>query len=469
MMIKFAKERPIVCVQGLGFVGAAMSLAVASAVDKNGEPCFNVIGIDLPNSAGQEKVKALNNGRFPFETTDQNLIAAAKNVRLAKNFYATCDDKEFAKADIVVVDVNLDIYYDAQKQPYLNLSAFKKAMRTLGQRLKEDVLVMVETTVPPGTCEKVVKPVLEEEFRKRGLHTDKLKIAHSYERVMPGDYYFYSIINYWRVFSGVDDKSREACRAFLSKIINIADYPLTELKSTTASETAKVLENSYRATTIAFMEEWGRFAEAVGINMFDIVDAIRKRPTHSNMRQPGFGVGGYCLTKDPYFAKLAAKDLFHLDGFDFPFCSAAVRINNAMPLVSLEKIKSELGGNLHGKKILLLGISYKQDVGDTRYSPAEIFAKAAQEEGALMTYYDPMIRHWDEMQTDLPAELPDLRGYDAVVLTVCHGQFTTTDFVQKLAAAKTFIFDANHVLSAAQLAFLKNKNCHLGFIGRGDF
>lgn len=467
-MVSFRYDNPIVCVQGLGFVGSAMAMAVANARNEKGNPYFNVIGIDLPNKSGLEKIEALNQGKFPFETTDKNLIEATKQNYLTQNFYATSEEKEFQKADVVVVDINLDVYYDSNKNPYLDLSAFKKAMHTLGKNVKKDALVIVETTVPPGTCEKVVKPILEEELDKRGLDANELKIAHSYERVMPGDYYFYSIINYWRVFSGINEKSRKACREFLSKIINTKDYPLTELHSTTASETAKVLENSYRATTIAFMEEWGRFAEAVGINMFEIVNAIRMRPTHSNMRQPGFGVGGYCLTKDPYFAKLAAKDLFNLSDIDFPYSCSAVKVNNSMPLVSVNKIEKYLGGTLKDKRVLLLGISYKQDVGDTRYSPAEIFAKAAIEKGALLTYYDPMIDFWEEMDAKIPEIMPDLSGFDAIVLTVRHAEFVDDDFTKKIAKADCLIFDANNVLSEKQIDYLREHGCILGFIGRGD-
>lgn len=127
---------------------------------------------------------------------------------------------------------------------------------------------------------------------------------------MPGSHYLDSIVNYWRVYSGVTKESADRCMHFLQSVINTEEYPLTQLSSTTASETAKVLENSYRALNIAFMEEWGRFAEEIGINMFEIVEAIRKRPTHANIMKPGFGVGGYCLTKDPLFVKIGAEKFF---------------------------------------------------------------------------------------------------------------------------------------------------------------
>lgn len=457
-----------VCVQGLGFVGSAMSVAISNAKNEQGECLFKVYGVDLPNQAGQDKINALNKGEFPFETTDQNLIQATEDLKKNGNFEATSDETVFQKADIVVVDINLDVYYDDNRKPYLNLSAFKNAVNTLGKNIRQDTLVIIETTVPPGTCEKVVKPILEERFKNRGLNPESIKIAHSYERVMPGDYYYNSIINYWRVFSGINEVSRKECRDFLSAIINIKDYPLTELASTTASETAKVLENSYRAVNIAFMEEWGRYAEKVGVNMFEIVNAIRKRPTHSNMRQPGFGVGGYCLTKDPFFAKLASKDLFGFDDLDFPFCTQAVDLNNKMPLVSLNKIKEKLGGTLKEKRILLLGVSYKQDVGDTRYSPSEIFAREAIKEGVELTCFDPLIKYWVEMDMRLPEKMPAFKEYDAVVLTVRSAVFETEQFTTDLADTDVLVFDANNVLNETQITVLKNGRCRLSFIGRGD-
>ena len=302
----FDEKRKVVCVQGLGFVGAAMSVAIASARNEDGKPVYNVIGIDLPTEAGFKKATSINAGKFPFENSDKKLEIKLREASIVGNLIATTDQENFKYADVVVVDINLDVKYHNDGSPYLDLELFKEAIRTIGSYIKEDTLILIETTVPPGTCQRVVKPIISVEFRKRGL-TGEPNIAHSYERVMPGENYLDSIINYWRVYSGIDEKSADLCKIFLESVIRTDEYPLTRLKNTTSTETAKVLENSYRATTIAFMEEWGRFAEAVDVDLFEVIEAIRMRPTHSNMRQPGFGVGGYCLTKDPYFAMLATK------------------------------------------------------------------------------------------------------------------------------------------------------------------
>ncbi len=462
----FDTRRKVVCVQGLGFVGSAMSVAIASARDKEGNPSYNVIGIDVPSEAGFRKAMSINEGVFPFENSDKKLEKKLQEASTIGNLKATTDKENFKYADIVVVDINLDVKYSDDGYPYLDLDLFKEAMRAIGSRIKEDTLVLVETTVPPGTCQRVVRPIISEEFQKREI-TGEPHIAHSYERVMPGENYLDSIISYWRVYSGIDEESADMCKAFLESVIRTDEYPLTRLKNTTSTETAKVLENSYRATTIAFMEEWGRFAEAVDVDMFEVVDAIRMRPTHSNMRQPGFGVGGYCLTKDPFFAMLASKELFGRDDLEFPFSTMAVRYNNKMPVVSVDYIDRFLGG-LKDKKILLLGISYRQDVGDTRYSPSEIFAKEVIKRGGIMTYQDPLVTNWMEMDISVKQEIPLFEEFDAVVFAVQHKEYSDIDFSSIHTAKKLLIFDSNRVLIDEQIETINN-NSSLIFksIGRG--
>ncbi|MBQ4284573.1 MAG: nucleotide sugar dehydrogenase [Lachnospira sp.] len=462
----FDTKRKVVCVQGLGFVGSAMTVAIASARDEENKPIYNVIGIDVPTEAGFKKVASINEGVFPFENSDKKLERKLKEASDMGNLKATTDKEGFKYADIVVVDINLDVKYDNAGEPYLDLELFKEAMHTIGSRIKESTLVLVETTVPPGTCQKVVKPIIKEEFCKRGFSGEP-RIAHSYERVMPGENYLDSIISYWRVYSGIDDESAEMCRSFLESVIRTDEYPLTRLKNTNSTETAKVLENSYRATTIAFMEEWGRFAEAVDVDIYEVVDAIRMRPTHSNMRQPGFGVGGYCLTKDPYFAMLASKDLFNRHDLEFPFSTMAVKYNNKMPIVSVDYIDRFLGG-LKDKKILLLGVSYRQDVGDTRYSPSEIFAREVIRRGGIMTYQDPLVTNWTEMGISVNKDIPPFEGFDAVVFAVQHREYSDIDFSSIATSKKLLVFDANRVLSDNQIdAVNHNDNFVFKSIGRG--
>lgn len=465
----FQVKRPIVCIQGLGFVGAAMAIAVASATDNKGNPVYNVVGIELPTEKGKGIAKQLCEGIFPFDNIDKNLQLSHKKCIENQNIYATTDADWMKEADIILSDINLDVSYKDSGEPYLDLELYKKAVHTIAGKIKKGALLIVETTVPPGTCEKIVRPILENEFDRRGLGKENVLIAHSYERVMPGADYLNSIVNYWRVYSGINRKSADICEKFLENIINTEQYPLTRLSCTIASETAKVLENSYRAVTIAFMEEWGRFAETAGFDMFEVVDAIRKRPTHSNMRQPGFGVGGYCLTKDPYFAALGARDILALEELEFPFCFHAVQLNNKMPIVSLDKIEKLLGGNLQGKKILILGVSYRQDVGDTRYSPTEIFAREALRRGAELTCHDPLVKEWREFDMEVMQEIPSPDQFDAVVFTVAHREYSDINFIEWLPPNKILVFDANHVLSNKQIEDIYTMGHKFSAIGKGGY
>jgi len=457
---------PVVCVQGLGFVGTAMSVAVANACDSDGKPYFNVIGLDLPNETGLKKIDLINAGEFPLVTNDETLIAAFHRAIDAKNLMATADVNAYKLASVTIVDIHLDVNFD-DEEPSVNFEGFKSAITTLGERMPAESLIIVETTVPPGTCEKVLQPVLETALEKRGFSNDSIKLAHSYERVMPGKDYYNSIVNFWRVYAGITEDASNLCEQFLSKIVNTNEYPLTKLHSTTSSETAKVLENSYRATNIAFIDEWGHFAESVGIDLFEVIDAIRMRPTHNNIRQPGFGVGGYCLTKDPLLAAISAKNIYGISTVDFTFSKKSVEINNAMPVYALSKLRQLLGGSLSGKRILLLGISYRQDVGDTRYSPSETFVRLAESEGATLLMHDPLVSHWEELGRDVLVQLPSVQDINAVVLAVQHDSYKQINFEQWLADERPIIFDANNVLSKQQGHLIQSLGCQLASIGRG--
>ena len=460
------RSRPVVCVQGLGFVGSAMSIAIANA-QRDGRPRYSVVGVDLPNEAGRHRVSCIDRGEMPFPGGDPELDAALARAHEAGNLTATDDPDIFGIADVVLVDINLDIDWSAP-EPIVHFGPLQRAMDDLGARLRPGALVIVETTVPPGTCERVVAPRLAAGLEKRGLPPDAILLAHSYERVMPGAQYYESIVNYWRVYAGMTPEAADACERFLGTVINVRDYPLTRLGSTTASETAKVLENAYRAMTIAYMEEWGRFAEAVGIDLFEIVAAIRKRPTHANMRQPGFGVGGYCLTKDPLFGAVAARTLFDRPDLAFPFSAAAVRTNGAMPLVALDKLRHRLGGSLSGRRILLLGVSYREDVGDTRYSPSQIFVEAAEGEGACVIAHDPLVTVWPELARGVVNDLPDAGTFDAVVFTQPSRFYRDIDLAAWLKDADVAVIDANNVLTNAQRRQLRQMGRSLTSIGRGD-
>jgi len=457
---------PVICIQGLGFVGAAMAVAVAGARKPDGSPRFNVIGVELDSEEGRRKVQAINAGGLPFSTSDTTLTATAEGAHREGNLVATTDVAAYGLAEVIVVDVHCDVSH-VDGSPVAELDGFKTAVATLGRHASPGCLVVIETTVPPGTCEKIVAPLLDAEAERRGLEVGSFLLAHSYERVMPGPQYLDSIINFWRVFSGATPEAAERCEKFLSAIIDTESYPLTRLDSTTATETAKVLENSYRAVNIAFIEEWGRFAERAGFDLFEVIRAIRRRPTHNNIRQPGFGVGGYCLTKDPLLVGIGAHDVLGFDDLEFPFSSRAVEVNNAMPLVSLDRLQQMLGGSLEGKRIYLLGVSYRSDVGDTRYSPSEIFAREGVRRGARMSYHDPLVEQWPEMDLDGLSTLQAAGDFDAIVFAVGHREYGEMDLASWLGSARPAVLDANAVLSDEQRRQLLEIGVRVESIGRG--
>tara|TARA_B100001123_G_C15336228_1_gene1032926 strand:+ start:2169 stop:3500 length:1332 start_codon:yes stop_codon:yes gene_type:complete len=443
-----------------------MSVAISSRLDKNRKPLFNVIGVDVPTRPGKSIVEKLNNGLFPFNNVDSTISENLKSVVKRGNFIATTSNEAYGLADVVIVSMNCDLIND-RNNSVIDLDNFKNGILEMASFIQEDVLVIIESTVPPGACEKIIYPLIVEAFKKRSLDYNKFYLAHSYERVMPGENYLESIINYWRVYSGINIESAEKCEKFLSKIINIDDYPLSRLESTTSSEIGKLLENSYRAVNIAFIEEWSRFSEEVGVDLYEIVKTIRKRPTHSNIRHPGFGVGGYCLTKDPLFAKIAANDYLGLNGHDFPFSTKAVEVNNQMPLVTLDKVIEYFGGTLDGKKILLMGITYREDIGDTRFSPSEIFYNEAEARGASLKAYDPLVDYWIEIGLDVFNNLPNLSDFDAVVFTTSHKSFKKINFNEWMSNNEILCFDANNVLTKEQVAVIENKKIDYLSIGRG--
>lgn len=461
-----AGTRPLICVQGLGFVGAAMAATVAAARDARGKPRFTVVGVELDTAAGRTRAEALRSGQFPFACADPKLETAVAVAHAAGNLAATTDSRVYSLASVAVVDVSLDVG-ETETGVESDLAPFRAAIETLGAIMPPSSLVLVETTVPPGTCEHVAAPALAAAAEKRGLAPDAIRLAHSYERVMPGPDYYDSIVNFWRVYAGHSEAAADQCEEFLRAVINTDEYPLTRLESTTASETAKVLENSYRAVNIAFIEEWSRFAEAVGIDLFQVIDAIRMRPTHNNMRQPGFGVGGYCLTKDPLFPSVTAKEFLGRSDLAFPFGEASVRVNNNMPLANLCRLTELLGGSLAERRLLVLGAAYRSEVDDTRSSPSETFIRAAQDGGATVVCHDAHVRDWPEMGITIEPDLPSPQGFDAVVLAVDHRAYREMEMFDWIGEARPLVYDANNVLDDNTRRRLRESGVTVESTGRG--
>jgi len=449
-----------------------MSLVVANALTEE----YAVIGVDILSEASYWKIDSINKGQFPIKADDPKIELFYANARKKQNLYATFDSYAYSKADIIIVDINLDVKKRSSEinelQGYeVDLNPFRSAMETIGSQCKPDCLLLVETTVPPGTCKHIVQPILEKCLGNRGLKTDELKIGHSYERVMPGPNYIDSIQNFFRVFSGVDEKSKRATETFLRTVISTKEYPLTELGSTNATEMAKVLENSYRAMNIGFMVEWSRFAEEAGVDLFEVVKAIRMRPTHKNIMLPGIGVGGYCLTKDPLLASWSKQNLFgSKEGL--PQSENGVRTNDMMPHFAYQQMKRHFDRSLAGAKVLLLGVSYLNDVGDTRYSPVEILYRSLMTDGARVTCHDPFIEFWDEERLEVEHDLEVVMAssYDAIVISTGHSLYKgNTKLIRAICEnnRSMLLFDTIGIFSSEEIEQLK-RSVRVKVLGRGD-
>ncbi len=465
------KDKKIVVVQGLGFVGAVMTLICSNALTEE----YAVIGIDLANENSYWKIASINEGVFPVIASDPKIGQFFEKTKLKKNLLATYDNYAYSVADVIIVDINLDVAKNADFSKKLldydvDLAPFKKGIEAIGDNCKEDALILVETTVPPGTCSKVAHPIIKDRLLKRGLSSDRFKLGHSYERVMPGPDYIDSIQNFYRVYSGIDASSADATEKFLRTIISTEKYPLTRLGNTNATEMAKVLENSYRAMNIAFIVEWSRFAELAGVNLYEVVNAIRMRPTHSNMMLPGIGVGGYCLTKDPLLASWSNQNLFKANA-PLVQSETSVEINDQMPLFAFNYLKEVFNEGLAGKKVLLLGVSYRSNVADTRYTPVEPFYDYLISEGAAISLHDPYVDFWEEKSLEVSSDLEHLleKEFDVLIFCTNHGEYiNNAPLIQTITTRKDlFIFDTIGVLNQNEIELLK-QNHTVKVVGRGD-
>lgn len=455
---------PLVVIMGLGFVGLAMATVVAQAHNPAGEPTYRVVGLDVPSQQG--RLDQINQGVLPFATEDASFAPAlAQVVSQQRNLLALADPAILAYADIIVLDINLDIHkHPGQTPPYTLIDGpFHNALATLGQLMRPEALLLVETTVPPGFCQHIIAPALAQAFAARGLNQAPL-IAHAYERVMPGRDYLRSIREYFRTFSGLSPAAAERAQIFLNSVVDTSKAPLRQEAHPNASELAKIMENAYRSVNIALLHEWCLLAEKMGVNLFSVVEGIRVRKTHQNIMNPGFGVGGYCLTKDALLAQWSADHLFAAE-HGLPLSLQAIAINDQMPLHTVTRIQTER--NLQGAHIALLGVSYREDVGDTRYSPSETFCRAALNAGAHIHVHDPYLDHWPELP-ELPwlPELAALSAADIVVLATRHQAYRSQDWCVYARPGQLWV-DANNLLSDSAIIALLQQGCDVIGIGKG--
>jgi len=493
--------KEIVVVMGVGFVGAVMAAIVADTVDKEtGQPTKFVIGCQRPSSRSYWKIPVLNRGQSPVKAEDPEVDPMiARCVLEKKTLTATYNSDCLKLAECVVIDVQCD--YSKQDLGNLRtgqaeMSALEATLKTIGQRITPECLVLVETTVAPGTTEFVAWPILKKAFAGRGIESAPL-LAHSFERVMPGKNYVSSIRDFWRVCSGCDAEARKRVEIFLREVLNTEEFPLTIMDRPIESETTKIVENSYRATILAFLDEWSLFAERNGVDLIKVINAIKMRPTHSNMIFPGPGIGGYCLPKDGGLGFWAYKHILGFDDDIFKITTAAIDINDtrALHVATLTRdALRNMGRYIASAKVLLCGASYREDVADTRYSGSEIIVRKLTEMGAEMHVHDPYLEHWYELESQdtYPApghswarffrnqdELTNLRvendlneslnDVDALILAVPHSPYLNLDpeRIVKAAGKPIVVIDCFCILSDDDIRRYFELGCEVKGLGRG--
>jgi len=494
-------NREIVIVMGVGFVGAVMAGIVADAIDKKtGKPNKFVIGMQRPSSRSFWKIPYLNRGEAPVEAEDPEVAPLiARCVKEKKTLTASFTYDALSLADVVVVDVQCDYFKETLgncRKGHAEIKALEESLKIIGEKINPKCLVLIETTVPPGTTEYVAYPIIKKAFEKRGIKKEPL-LSHSYERVMPGREYVASIRDFWRVCSGINETARKKVAKFLSEVLNVDKYPLTILDRPIESETCKIVENSYRATILAFLDEWSLFAERNGVDIIKVIKAIKVRPTHSNMIFPGPGIGGYCLPKDGGLGVWSYNKLMGFEDDIFKITPMAIDINDTRALHAAELVRDALrnmGKIVAASKIAILGASYREDVGDTRYSGSEALVRKLTEMGAEIDIHDPYVKQWLELEkqdtypapghswarffrnqdklkeTRIKKEIKDvINGADAVVLAVKHKPYLKLDpdKVVKMAGRPIAVIDCFGILDDDEIRRYLELGCEVKGLGRG--
>jgi UDP-N-acetyl-D-glucosamine dehydrogenase len=493
--------KEIVVVMGVGFVGAVMAAIIADTTDKQTHKSGKfVIGCQRPSPRSYWKIPMLNRGESPVKAEDPEVDPMiARCVLEKKTLVATYNSDCLKLADCVVVDVQCDYTKNDlgnMRTGKVEMAALEETLKIIGQNIPQQCLTLIETTVAPGTTEFIAWPIMKKAFAERGITTEPL-LAHSFERVMPGRNYVSSIRDFWRVCSGCNEQAKMRVEKFLREVLNTEQFPLTVMDRPIESETTKIVENSFRATMMAFLDEWSVFAERNGVDLIKVINAIKVRPTHNNIIFPGPGIGGYCLPKDGGLGFWAYKHILGFDDDIFKMTTMAIDINDTRGLRAATLTRDALrnmGRQLGGAPILLCGASYRQDVGDTRYSGSELIVRKLTEMGADMRVHDPYLEHWYELESQdtypavgqslarffrnqnnlinirVRSDLPEaMSGVQAIILAVPHTPYKNLEPEQvvKWAGRPVAVVDCFGILDDNQIRQYFQLGCEVKGLGRG--
>ena len=396
-----------VAIIGQGYVGLTISAFATKS--------YEVIGFD--NS--QKIVDQLNQGISHIEGVRSEDIKAAIT---AENYHATANGADISDADIVVIAVPTPL--DKDRKP--DLSFIESACKTIAENISHPVLVINESTSYPGTIRGVIKPLIEK--------LSAVKVEHLYaispERVDPGRS-DWDQKNTPRLYAGLTAEASKQTRDFYSSFCD----KLVEVSSPEVAEAAKLFENTFRQVNIALVNEFAQIANALGISVYETLNAADTKPYGFMKFNPSAGVGGHCIPVDPSYLSHVAAGL----GVPATFIERANEVNLEMPKYVVARVAADNGGSLKGKKVQVVGVAYKPNVADTRETPAELVIDEAKKAGAEVTWHDDLVGSWKgHDSTPLGADI-------AIVVTLHDG----VDKKAVLASAP-FVFDTTGKLPGAK-------------------
>ncbi|MDO8646850.1 MAG: nucleotide sugar dehydrogenase [Candidatus Diapherotrites archaeon] len=393
-----------VSIIGLGYVG----LPLACLAAKKGHAVF---GIDL----SKEIVEKTNKGESHI--LDEGL---KKSVFEAKGkIHATTNASEVLKdSEVIVVCVPTPV----DKKCLPDLGPVKAACEDIAKSLKKGQVVIVESTIYPGTIQEVVHPILE----KSGLKAGKdFYLAHCPERIDPGNKKW-AVEKIPRVVGGINEKSTQLAAEFYESIL---DAKVKRLNSVKAAEAVKIMENTFRDINIAFVNEMARSFDVLGIDIKEVIEGASSKPFGFMPFYPGPGVGGHCIAVDPYYLIERARQ----SGFDHKFLRLAREINESMPSYVIQLASEGLnhsGKSLNGSKVCVLGIAYKPNVDDSRESPSFPIIELLQERKAVLKIFDPLAVELNNSKSIEDA----VKDSDCVIIATNHEEFLekiTPEFLKK--------------------------------------
>jgi len=396
-----------VSIIGQGYVGLTISVFASEH--------HSVVGFDK----NQAIVDALNSGKSHIEG-----VSAGDLARLisAGRFKATTDASEISGSDVVVIAVPTPLTKD--RKP--DLAYVEAACKTIGENLKTPALIINESTSFPGTVRNLIKPEIE---RHSGGSIQHL-YAVSPERVDPGRT-DWNQKNTPRLYAGLTQEASEAVRDFYSTFCD----NLVEVSSPEVAESAKLFENTFRQVNIALVNEFAQIAHALGISVYETLDAAATKPYGFMKFMPSAGVGGHCIPVDPSYLAHTAAGL----GVPATFIERANEVNLEMAKYVVDRVKKDNDGSLQGKKVQVVGVAYKPNVADVRETPAELVIEELKSAGAIVTWSDDLVTTW------MGEKSSALGGSEIAVVVTLH-LVTNADAVLKSAP---YVFDTTGKVKGA--------------------